>query len=122
MDVGSPNNFPRLLHLCRNRLNTFSAKSGVTARPMKRRLARCDSVHQRFNYIADPTGVLGWELYRREHPEPAQGSIATAHPAKFADVVQRAIGHRAAARPPRGVPEEAKAIAANIGQIRVLSF
>jgi len=54
------------------------------------------SVHQRFQYIADPhtaVGILGWEAYRREHPEPAQGLIlATAHPAKFAEVVQRALG------------------------------
>jgi len=54
------------------------------------------SVHQRFGYIADPhtaVGVLGWEAYRRAHSEPAQGLVlATAHPAKFADVVTRAIG------------------------------
>jgi threonine synthase len=54
------------------------------------------SVHERFGYIADPhtaVGVLGWEAYRRAHPEPAQGLVlATAHPAKFADVVARAIG------------------------------
>jgi threonine synthase len=38
-------------------------------------------------------GVLGWEAYKREHPDPAQGLVlATAHPAKFADVVMKAIG------------------------------
>jgi threonine synthase len=36
---------------------------------------------------------LGWEAFRHEHPEPAQGLVlATAHPAKFADVVAKAIG------------------------------
>jgi threonine synthase len=53
-------------------------------------------LHERYNYIADPhtaVGVLGWEAYRREHPEHAQGLVlATAHPAKFADIVQRATG------------------------------
>jgi threonine synthase len=53
-------------------------------------------IHERFGYIADPhtaVGVLGWEAYKRQHPEPSQGLVlATAHPAKFADVVQRAIG------------------------------
>jgi threonine synthase len=53
-------------------------------------------LHERFHYVADPhtaVGVLGWEAYRREHPEPAQGLVlATAHPAKFAGVVTRAIG------------------------------
>ncbi|MEQ1352896.1 MAG: threonine synthase, partial [Candidatus Acidiferrum sp.] len=38
-------------------------------------------------------GILGWEAYRKAHPEPAQGLVlATAHPAKFAEVVQHAIG------------------------------
>jgi threonine synthase len=96
MDVGNPNNFPRLLDLCRNRLENVkkeiwghSASDEDTLRAMK-------SVYERFHYVADPhtaVGVLGWEGYRREHPEPAQGLVlATAHPAKFADVVTRAIG------------------------------
>jgi threonine synthase len=54
------------------------------------------SLHDKFGYIADPhtaVGVLGWEAYKRQHPEPAQGLVlATAHPAKFADVVRKAIG------------------------------
>jgi len=53
-------------------------------------------LYERFNYIADPhtaVGVLGWEAYKREHGEPSQGLVlATAHPAKFADVVKRAFG------------------------------
>jgi threonine synthase len=53
-------------------------------------------VHEKFGYIADPhtaVGILGWEAYRKAHPEPAQGLVlATAHPAKFAEVVTRAIG------------------------------
>jgi threonine synthase len=96
MDVGNPNNFPRLLDLCRNRLEHVqreiwghSASDEDTLRAMK-------SVYERFHYVADPhtaVGVLGWEGYRREHPEPAQGLVlATAHPAKFADVVTCAIG------------------------------
>jgi threonine synthase len=96
MDVGSPNNFPRLLDLCRNRLEYVQREiwgHGVTD---EETLAAMKSVHERFGYIADPhtaVGVLGWEAYRSAHPEPAQGLVlATAHPAKFADVVSRAIG------------------------------
>ena len=76
--------------------NTCSAKSGATAPLTRKRSAAMKSLHERFNYIADPhtaVGVLGWEAYRREHTEPSQGLVlATAHPAKFADVVMRAIG------------------------------
>ena len=96
MDVGSPNNFPRLLDLCRNRLEYVQKEIWGHGATDEQTLAAMKSVHQRFQYIADPhtaVGILGWEAYRREHPEPAQGLIlATAHPAKFAEVVQRAIG------------------------------
>jgi threonine synthase len=96
MDVGNPNNFPRLLDLCRGRLeyvrreiSGYGATDEETLREMK-------SVWERFRYVADPhtaVGVLGWEAYKKEHAEPAQGLVlATAHPAKFAEVVQKAIG------------------------------
>ena len=96
MDVGSPNNFPRLLDLCRNRLELLQREIWGHSATDDETLAAMKSIHERFHYIADPhtaVGILGWEAYRREHPEPAQGLVlATAHPAKFADVVARAIG------------------------------
>ena len=96
MDVGSPNNFPRLLDLCRNRLELVQREIWGHGATDEETLSAMKFVYERFAYIADPhtaVGVLGWEAYRREHPEPAQGLVlATAHPAKFADVVARAIG------------------------------
>jgi threonine synthase len=96
MDVGSPNNFPRLLDLCRNRLEYVQREIWGHGATDEDTLGAMRFVHERFGYIADPhtaVGVLGWGAYRRDHPEPAQGLVlATAHPAKFADVVARAIG------------------------------
>ena len=96
MDVGSPNNFPRLLDLCRNRLEQVQREIWGHAASDEDTLAAMKSVHDRFDYIADPhtaVGVIGWEAYRREFPGPSQGLVlATAHPAKFAEVVSRAIG------------------------------
>ena len=96
MDVGSPNNFPRLLDLCRNRLELVQREIWGHSATDDETLAAMKSLYERFHYIADPhtaVGVLGWEAYRRAHPEPAQGLVlATAHPAKFANVVTRAIG------------------------------
>jgi len=96
MDVGNPNNFPRLLDLCRNRLEYVQKEiwgHGVTDEETLREMK---AIHDRFGYIADPhtaVGVLGWEAFKLEHAEPAQGLVlATAHPAKFADVVMKAIG------------------------------
>src|SRR5262249_11731185 len=96
MDVGSPNNFPRLLDLCRNRLEYVQKEVWGHSASDDETLAEMKVVHDRFGYIADPhtaVGVLGWEAYKLEHTEPAQGLVlATAHPAKFAEVVTKAIG------------------------------
>ena len=96
MDVGSPNNFPRLLDLCRNRLEYVQKEIWGHGATDEETLAAMKTLHSRFGYISDPhtaVGFLGWEAYKLEHAEPAQGLVlATAHPAKFADVVRKAIG------------------------------
>jgi len=96
MDVGNPNNFPRLLDLCRNRLEYLQKEIWGHGATDEETLAAMKMLHERFGYIADPhtaVGVHGWEAYKLEHAEPAQGLVlATAHPAKFADVVMKAIG------------------------------
>jgi threonine synthase len=96
MDVGNPNNFPRLLDLFRNRLEYMQKEIWGHGASDEETLAAMKMLHDRFGYIADPhtaVGLLGWEAYKREYPEPAQGLVlATAHPAKFADVVMKAIG------------------------------
>ncbi|HEY1925610.1 MAG TPA: threonine synthase [Candidatus Acidoferrum sp.] len=96
MDVGSPNNFPRLLDLCRGRLEYVQREIWGHGATDAETLAAMKSVYERFHYIADPhtaVGILGWGAYKREHAEPAQGLVlATAHAAKFSEVVERAIG------------------------------
>jgi threonine synthase len=96
MDVGNPNNFPRLLDLCRNRLEYVQKEIWGHGATDEETLAAMKMLHEKFSYIADPhtaVGVLGWEAYKSQHPDPAQGLVlATAHPAKFADVVMKAIG------------------------------
>jgi threonine synthase len=96
MDVGNPNNFPRLLDLCRNRLEYLQREIWGHGATDEETLAEMKALHQRYGYIVDPhtaVGLLGWEAYRHAHPEPAQGLVlATAHPAKFAEVVSQAIG------------------------------
>ena len=96
MDVGNPNNFPRLLDLCRGRLEYVQKEIWGYAATDEETLREMKTVHERFGYIPDPhtaVGVFCWEAYKLEHAEPAQGLVlATAHPAKFADVVRKAIG------------------------------
>ena len=96
MDVGNPNNFPRLLDLCRGRLEYLQKEIWGRAATDQETLCEMKAVHERFGYLPDPhtaVGVFCWEAYKLEHAEPAQGLVlATAHPAKFADVVMKAIG------------------------------
>ncbi|HUI51836.1 MAG TPA: threonine synthase [Terriglobales bacterium] len=96
MDVGDPNNFPRLLDLCRGRLEFVQKEIWGYGATDEETLREMQSVWERYRYIADPhtaVGLLAWEAYKRAHSEPAQGLVlATAHPAKFADVVVKAIG------------------------------
>jgi threonine synthase len=96
MDVGNPNNFPRLLDLCRGRLEYVQREIWGHGASDEETLATMKSVWEKYRYIADPhtaVGILGWEAYKKEHPEPAQGLVlATAHAAKFAEIVEKAIG------------------------------
>lgn len=96
MDVGNPNNFPRLLDLCRGRLEYVQKEIWGHAVTDEETLCEMRTVHERFGYLPDPhtaVGVFCWEAYKMEHAAPAQGLVlATAHPAKFADVVKKAIG------------------------------
>ncbi len=96
MDVGNPNNFPRLLDLCRGRLEYVQKEIWGHSATDEETLCEMKAVHERFGYLTDPhtaVGVFCWEAYKLEHAEPAQGLVlATAHPAKFADVVRKAIG------------------------------
>ena len=96
MDVGNPNNFPRLLDLCRGRLEYVQREIWGHAATDEETLCEMKTVHERFGYLPDPhtaVGIFCWEAYKLAHAEPAQGLVlATAHPAKFADVVRKAIG------------------------------
>jgi threonine synthase len=96
MDVGDPNNFPRLLDLCRNRIEYVRREIWGHAATDEETLHEMHTVWDRYRYVSDPhtaVGIDAWEAYRKERPEPSQGLVlATAHPAKFAEIVQKGIG------------------------------
>lgn len=93
MDVGAPSNFERLYALLGSdlprRIWATSVDDGATLAQMR----RC---YEQYGYLACPHTAVGLEAvarYRRE--AGAQGPIvllATAHPAKFPEVVDRALG------------------------------
>ena len=89
--------FPRLLDLCRNRLENVRKEISGEHASDEETLREMHNVWERYRYVSDPhtaVGIHAWEAYRKEHPEPSQGLVlATAHPAKFADIVQQGIGN-----------------------------
>jgi threonine synthase len=96
MDVGNPNNFPRLLDLCRHRIHNVRKEIWGHGATDAETLQEMHAVWDRYRYVSDPhtaVGIEAWEAYRKDHPGPSQGLVlATAHPAKFADIVHKAIG------------------------------
>lgn len=96
MDVGNPSNFDRILHLyggnhrqlCRH-VSGASYSDEETTEAIRR-------VDRQFGYVMDPhTAVAYLAMQERitEEAESVRGIIlATAHPAKFSEVVEPAIG------------------------------
>lgn len=94
MDVGAPSNFERLQALLpEGALERYiwgtSIEDAVALETMRR-------VYEESGYLADPHTAVGLEAVRRYREATGDASpaivLATAHPAKFPDVAERAIG------------------------------
>ncbi len=94
MDVGNPSNFARMLDLYDQSLEKmkadisgFSFDDEQTAQAMK-------DVLKNSNYLLDPHGAVGYlglTEYQKANPNTRGIFLETAHPAKFADVVERIL-------------------------------
>jgi threonine synthase len=98
MDVGNPSNFARIVDLYGNDLQAIRRDIWGCSFSDEETLHAMHDVEDRHGYVLDPhtaVGVLGWESYAKQNRNPAQGIVlATAHPAKFAETVARAVGVR----------------------------
>jgi threonine synthase len=98
MDVGNPSNFARIVDLYDNDLQAIRRDIWGCSFSDEETLRVMHDVEQHHGYVLDPhtaVGVLGWQSFAKQNPPTTQGIVlATAHPAKFADTVVRAIGIR----------------------------
>lgn len=94
MDVGAPSNFERLDALLerdqmRRLIRGASVSDDATSSSMRR-------VYDATGYVADPHTAVGLEAVRRARREGrAEGPVvvlSTAHPSKFPEIVEHAIG------------------------------
>lgn len=96
MDVGDPSNFARLLALYDNDQTHMSTEISGYGYSDAETLTSMRALYDSYGYISDPhtaVGYLGSQRYAQsqEAPNPAI-VLATAHPAKFADICQSALG------------------------------
>jgi threonine synthase len=95
MDVGNPSNFIRILELFQQDNQLIrDLVSGYTISDWDTR-ATIERVYQNYHYILDPHGavaMLALERFQANHPEAAGVFLATAHPVKFPETVESAIG------------------------------
>lgn len=123
MDVGDPSNIERIRWLYRDdpaRLRREVSGVSVTDAETSATIAE---VYARTGYMLDPHGAVGVRAHQR-CADPGRGPsvvLATAHPAKFPDVVEKAIG-RSVPLPPgiasvMSAEEHMQHIAADLGAL-----
>lgn len=96
MDVGNPNNFPRIVDLYGDDLSAIRGDIfGARFSDAETREA-IGAVYREHNYVIDPhtaVAYLALKKFQLSHPNAGPGVVlSTAHPAKFLDVVEPLLG------------------------------
>ena len=97
MDVGNPGNFDRLRQLFENDFATLQSNVSGYWFDDDRIRQHITDVYDRLGYILDPHGAvasLGLDSYLARHPRSSGIFVETAHPAKFADIIEPLIGRQ----------------------------
>ena len=110
MDVGNPSNFIRVMELLNNnfeQLSSFISGYTISDAITKQTIT---NVYQQYNYILDPHGAVAYnamDQYLQLHLTKKGFILETAHPIKFPETVETAIGRAIE------VPESAKNLLGN---------
>lgn len=94
MDVGNPSNFERILALYRGRHEAIARDIRGSVHTDDETRAAIVRVLRRFRYLLDPhsaVGYLGLEAGSTPNDSRTEVFFATAHPAKFAEVLEPLI-------------------------------
>ena len=95
MDVGAPSNFERVQSLYNSDLTALRQDIVGFAYEDARVIAEIGHVYREHGYVLDPHSAIAWlALQDRlvDQPDARGVFLATAHPAKFREVVEPAIG------------------------------
>jgi threonine synthase len=95
MDVGNPSNFKRILTLYNNRLDLIRNILHSESITDEETVAGINEVYQRYGYILDPHGAVGYQALRKQKTFPENDCsyivLETAHPAKFSTSVESVL-------------------------------
>ncbi len=96
MDVGAPSNFERIRSLYGDDIEALRSDVTGAVYDDATVIAEIGRVHRRYGYLLDPHGAIAWlglhDALKTAGPQARGVFLATAHPAKFRDVVGPAIG------------------------------
>lgn len=95
MDVGNPSNFARMLDLYQGNWEAMRTDISGYAFGDRETRSAMREVYENYRYVMDPhtaVGYLALQAYRREYAPMHGVVLATAHPAKFLDVVEPITG------------------------------
>jgi threonine synthase len=105
MDVGNPNNFPRLLALCDNNYSRVKEEFAAFSYSDQETEASMKELMESFDYICDPHGAIGYRALKEflnqfskqnndsksRHQKQYGMFLHTAHPGKFAESVSQIV-------------------------------
>jgi threonine synthase len=95
MDVGAPSNFERVQSLYNSDLAALRGDIVGFAYEDSQVIAEIARVYREHGYLLDPHSAIAWLALRdrlADRPDAHGVFLATAHPAKFREVVEPAIG------------------------------
>jgi threonine synthase len=95
MDVGNPSNFVRIQEMYQNDLEQFKKDFTSYTFTDAETLAALKTIYNERGYIAEPHGAVGYLGLKKELqniPNAIGIFLETAHPIKFLDVVEPALG------------------------------
>ncbi|HEY3160629.1 MAG TPA: threonine synthase [Vicinamibacterales bacterium] len=93
MDVGAPSNFERMRAMYGDNFESLRCDIAGAAFDDATVVAEIGDAYRRYGYLLDPHGAIAWLGLRQMLSAGERGVfLATAHPAKFREVVEPAIG------------------------------
>lgn len=95
MDVGNPSNFIRIQEMYGNDLAQFKKDFSSYTYNDEETLEAVKNIYKTDGYIAEPHGAVGYLGLKKElenYPNAIGVFLETAHPIKFLDVVEPALG------------------------------